>query len=263
MKKGIILAILQKYMGDKEKLDEVLGRAKEMGYEAVQYIIPDYVTPEEYKELLDKHGMKYLCCGAKFEAMDEDPQAILDAMELSDLFGTDYIDVNTMPSKYRETEEGFREYARRLNAIAEVTKKAGKKILYHPHALEYASFGDGEIGMDILIRETDPEGVNFILDTHWMSCGGVVLADWIRKVKGRMKIIHFKDYAIVPGVESCEQVDKRFAEVGQGNIDWPSVVAACKEIGVEYAVVEQDSCYDKEPYGCAKRSMEGMIKFGV
>ncbi len=76
MKKGIILAILQKYMGDKEKLDEVLGRAKEMGYEAVQYIIPDYVTPEEYKELLDKHGMKYLCCGAKFEAMDEDPQAI-------------------------------------------------------------------------------------------------------------------------------------------------------------------------------------------
>ena len=263
MKKGIILAILQKYMGDKEKLDEVLDRAKEMGYEAVQYIIPDYVTPEEYKELLDKHGMKYLCCGAKYEAMDEDPQAIRDAIELSDLFGTDYIDVNTMPSKYRETEEGFREYARRLNAIAEVTKKAGKKILYHPHALEYASFGDGKIGMDILIRETDPEGVNFILDTHWMACGGVVLADWIRKVKGRMKIIHFKDYAIVPGVESCEQVDKRFAEVGQGNIDWPSVVAACKEIGVEYAVVEQDSCYDKEPYGCAKRSMEGMIKFGV
>ncbi len=108
MKKGIILAILQKYMGDKEKLDEVLGRAKEMGYEAVQYIIPDYVTPEEYKELLDKHGMKYLCCGAKFEAMDEDPQAIREAIELSDLFETDYIDVNTMPLKYRETEEGFR-----------------------------------------------------------------------------------------------------------------------------------------------------------
>ena len=263
MKKGIILAILQKYMGDKEKLDEVLGRAKEMGYEAVQYIIPDYVTPEEYKELLDKHGMKYLCCGAKFEAMDEDPQATREAIELSDLFETDYIDVNTMPLKYRETEEGFREYARRLNAIAQVVKKSGKKILYHPHALEYASFGDGKIGMDILIQETDSEGVNFILDTHWMACGGVVLADWIRKVKGRMKIIHFKDYAIVPGVEGCEQVDKRFAEVGQGNIDWPSVVAACKEIGVEYAVVEQDSCYDKEPYGCAKRSMEGMIKFGV
>ena len=125
------------------------------------------------------------------------------------------------------------------------------------------SFGDGLIGLDILIRETDPEVVNFILDTHWMSCGGVVLADWIRKVEGRMKIIHFKDYAIEPGIESCEQVNKRFAEVGQGNIDWPSVVAACKETGVEYAVVEQDSCYDLEPYGCAQRSYDGMVKYGV
>ena len=51
MKKGIIIGILQKYLGDKEKLDEVLGRVKEMGYEAIQYIIPDYVTPEEYKAL--------------------------------------------------------------------------------------------------------------------------------------------------------------------------------------------------------------------
>ena len=108
MKKGIILAILQKYMGDKEKLDEVLGKAKEMGYEAVQYIIPDYVTPEEYKALLDKHGMKYLCCGASFEKMSEDPQAIQDAIKMSDLFETDYIDVNTMPVEYRSTKEGFR-----------------------------------------------------------------------------------------------------------------------------------------------------------
>ena len=31
MKKGIIIGILQKYLGDKEKLDEVIGRVKEMG----------------------------------------------------------------------------------------------------------------------------------------------------------------------------------------------------------------------------------------
>ena len=89
MKKGIIIGILQKYLGDKEKLDEVLGRVKEMGYEAIQYIIPDYVTPEEYKTLLDKHGLKYLCVGAKFQAMSENPQAIQDAIKLSDLFETD------------------------------------------------------------------------------------------------------------------------------------------------------------------------------
>ena len=53
-----------------------------MGYEAIQYIIPDYVTPEEYKTLLDKHGLKYLCVGAKFKAMSENPQAIQDAIKM-------------------------------------------------------------------------------------------------------------------------------------------------------------------------------------
>ena len=40
MKKGIIIGILQKYLGDKEKLDEVLGRVKEMGYEAIHISFP-------------------------------------------------------------------------------------------------------------------------------------------------------------------------------------------------------------------------------
>ena len=185
MKKGIIIGILQKYLGDKEKLDEVLGRVKEMGYEAIQYIIPDYVTPEEYKALLDKHGLKYLCVGAKFQAMSENPQAIQDAIKLSDLFETDYIDIDTLPVENRKSVEGYKEYAKKLNAVGAEVKKAGKKLLYHPHALEFASFGDGLIGLDILIRETDPEVINFILDTHWMSCGGVVLADWIRKAANR------------------------------------------------------------------------------
>lgn len=38
---------------------------------------------------------------------------------------------------------------------------------------------------------------------------GLIRARW----KAGMKIIHFKDYAIEPGIESCEQVNKRFAEV--------------------------------------------------
>ncbi len=57
---------------------------------------PDYVTPEEYKALLDKHGLKYLCVGAKFQAMSENPQAIQDAIKLSDLFETDYIDMDAL-----------------------------------------------------------------------------------------------------------------------------------------------------------------------
>ncbi len=57
-----------------------------------------------------------------------------------------------MPVENRKSVEGYKEYAKKLNAVGAEVKKAGKKLLYHPHALEFASFGDGRIGLDILIH---------------------------------------------------------------------------------------------------------------
>ena len=65
----------------------------------------------------------------------ENPQAIRDAIKLSDLFETDYIDIDTLPVENRKSVEGYKEYAKKLNAVGAEVKKAGKKLLYHPHAL--------------------------------------------------------------------------------------------------------------------------------
>lgn len=74
---------------------------------------------------MSKHGLKYLCVGAKFQAMSENPQAIQDAIKLSDLFETDYIDIDTLPVENRKSVEGYKEYAKKLNAVgAEVKKRA-------------------------------------------------------------------------------------------------------------------------------------------
>ena len=46
---------------------------------------------------------------------------------------------------------------------------------------------------------------------------------------------HFKDMRIVNN-------EQRFAECGTGNIDLGACYRACKEIGVKYIVIEQDTC---------------------
>jgi sugar phosphate isomerase/epimerase len=33
-----------------------------------------------------------------------------------------------------------------------------------------------------------------------------------------------------------------FAEIGEGNLNFKAIIAACREIGVEWYVVEQDVC---------------------
>jgi len=263
MKKGIVLFTLEKRLGDSEKMYEALKRVKEMGYEAIQYNTPKYMTKEEYKGMLDEFGFPCLCVGASYEEMLQGADAVQRAVELADFFETPYLDVKTLPEEFRTSADGFRRYAHNLNRIARALEGSGKTLLYHNHALEFLSLGGGRTGMDILVEETDERGVNFILDTHWLTAGGVIPADWIRKVKGRMKIVHFKDYAIVPAdANRAEALNKQFAEVGEGNIDWVKVVDACKETGVEYAVVEQDVCL-RDPFDCAQTSYDNMTKFGV
>ena len=59
-----------------------------------------------------------------------------------------------------------------------------------------------------------------------------------------------------------ENVVKDFAEVGQGNIDWPEVIAACQDVGVQYYIVEQDLC-PGDPLDSLKISFDKMLELGL
>ena len=85
---------------------------------------------------------------------------------------------------------------------------------------------------------------------------------WIKKLKGRVPIIHFKDFGIVEGAAKIEDVEKCFAEVGEGNINWPPIVEACRETGIEYVIVEQDICKGN-PFDSLRVSFGNLCKFGV
>jgi sugar phosphate isomerase/epimerase len=48
-----------------------------------------------------------------------------------------------------------------------------------------------------------------------------------------MSVCHFKDYKIVNN-------ERKFAEVGTGNLDLDECYRKCAETGVEYIIIEQD-----------------------
>lgn len=50
-----------------------------------------------------------------------------------------------------------------------------------------------------------------------------------------MQVVHLKDMAIV-------ERKTAFAEIGEGNMNYPDIIEACRETGVEWYVVEQDVC---------------------
>ena len=262
MKKGAQVFTVRDFMIDRGLVEYSLKRIKAMGYDSVQNGTPHFMTDAEMKSLLDDIGLVPCSSYGSFEAMNESPDAIKKAIATAKVYDTKYIGIGTLPNSQRESVDGYKQFAADLNKIGKELSKEGCGILYHNHALEFYSFGGGKHGMDILFDETDPSSVFFTLDTHWLAAAGVIPPDWIYKANGRMPVIHFKDYAIGGGAVEVEGVCKRFAEVGEGNLDWEKIVKACHDTGIEYAIVEQDICA-RNPFDSLELSYKNMVKLNV
>ena len=263
MKLGVQVFTVRDFFKDINECRESYKKIVDIGYTCVQTWPPPYLTAVELKEMLDEFGLVNCSSGGSFEQMKADEKAITNAIAGARIFDTPYIAIGTLPDEYRYTKDGLKQYASELNNIGKVLKKENCSLIYHHHALEFYSFGGGVNGMDILVNETDPESVLFTLDTHWLVSGGVNPVEWIYKLKGRVPIIHFKDYGIGSGAGTAiEGVDKTYAEVGEGNINWIPVIEACRETKVEFIIVEQDIC-QRNPFDSIRLSYDNLKKFNL
>jgi sugar phosphate isomerase/epimerase len=130
-------------------------------------------------------------------------------------------------------EKGWGTVAKRLDLIGARLKDAGFRFSYHNHAFEFAREA-GQPGLEILYAESDPTLVNSQLDTYWVAFGGGDPVTWIKKMKGRAPTVHLKDGKVGGS-------DPDFLEVGQGDLDWNGILAACDESNVEFGAIEQDT----------------------
>ena len=53
-----------------------------------------------------------------------------------------------------------------------------------------------------------------------------------------------------------------FAEVGEGNLNWTSILDACKEADVEWYIVEQDTC-QRDPFESLGISLRNLKEMGI
>ena len=241
-----------------ESLYETLKAIKAMGYNAVQLSGQSRDIPME--RIADMLAELQLDCGAthiSFQEMEEQTDAVIRRHKL---WKCAYPGVGSMPAEFAASAEGMREFARRANAVAEKLLDNGLHFIYHNHAFEFARF-EGRTGMDVLMDAFSP-AVQFELDVYWVQAGGGEPVEWVKKVGGRMDVVHFKEMAGQLPSEKDHSMTK-MAPVGEGNLNWPAIMAACEEIGVKYAFVEQDNAVDTDPLGCMKTSHDNLVRLGA
>ena len=130
--------------------------------------------------------------------------------------------------------------------------------------------------MDIIRENTKQLG--FELDIHWIYRGGLDPVAFINRCAGRIRLLHLKDYRVVPmtvpegaDLSTPEGMAKvyaqmsnivQFAEVGEGTLDIPACIQAGLNGGSEYFLVEQDMCYGRDPFESLKISHDNLVKMG-
>jgi sugar phosphate isomerase/epimerase len=54
--------------------------------------------------------------------------------------------------------------------------------------------------------------------------------------------------------------EQRMAEIGEGNLNWPAIFKAARAGGVEWVLVEQDTCYGRDPFESLEISYKNLKK---
>ena len=245
------LYTVRKFTQTPKDVAGTLKKVRTIGYRAVQVSAFGPIDPKDLKALLDDNGLVMCITHTSPERLWNDLPAVISEHHL---WKCPNVAIGSMPNEYREGEAGFRKFVNDANEIGRKLHEAGLTFSYHNHSFEFVRFGK-RTGLDLIYEESDPRYVQAELDTYWVQHGGGDVVQWIRKLKGRMPVVHFKDMVIRNG-------EQTMAEIGEGNLNWPAIVSACRETSVRWYAIEQDVC-PGDPFDSLAISFRNLKAMGL
>lgn len=114
------------------------------------------------------------------------------------------------------------------------------RICYHNHAFEFEPLGE-QTPFEVMIERFDPQLTAFEVDVFWVSITGNNPVEILKRLKGRVPMIHLKDLAKGAASRYNQNVAPgEFSEVGSGTVDFAAILRQAPDTGVKHYFVEQD-----------------------
>ena len=241
MKKPIVAAqlyTLRDFTANAEDLPKTFAKVKKIGYDYAQISgVRAEVSAADLRKVMVDAGVEPIGAHINLgEWRDNFKKAIDDCHA----WGIKYAAIPWMPwAELKDyTPADWKKLFREFDAIAKKALKEGVILQYHNHDFEFNQFfiKNGKGGKTILemmfetakVLQGEP-------DFGWVMRGGMDPVLWAERMKGRMDQVHLKDWGLIGG-EFC------FRAIGEGRINWPAVIKACKKGGTHTFIVEQDTC---------------------
>jgi len=207
-------------------LEGTLAELAEAGASEVELAGHYGRSPAELRAALD--GAELAACAAHVPIDDFEtrPEAVVDAARV---LGAGTVVVPSVPPP--ETAAEADAAVARIVAAWAVAREADLGFAYHNHDFELRALDDGsDLWSRLAVDEVPQEP-----DVGWLLVGGRDPAAAIRELAGRCPLVHAKDVR--------RRADGTWEDViaGDGEVDWPAIVAASEAAGATRIVVELDN----------------------
>ncbi len=230
---------------------DTLKKLRAIGYTAVEMAGYNELPPAYFKGIFDTLGMTVISSHLSKETVENNPHGIIEDCKM---FGSKYLAIPYLYGHFHPGGDRFGESVEFFNKTGKLFHENGIQLLFHNHDTEFSKKINGDYLLDIFYNSVDREYVKAEIDTCWASYKGVDVANYIKKFRNRLPVIHLKDYVVSDDVENGETIKRMHTcALGEGELDLVNIIKTSKSLGVEVYVIEQDEPYgDMDIFECLK-----------
>jgi sugar phosphate isomerase/epimerase len=194
-----------------------------LGYEGVELHDLHGHTPERVRAWLEENR---LAVAGWHVALGELEAGLEEVAARAETLGTSRLVVPWIEAP--ATVDAAEQEADRLERLAAAAADLGVSLCFHNHAAELRYLDDGRSFLDRLLQRT----IELELDLGWAWWAGVDPVELLEHTRGRVALVHVKDFR--------DRESPSFCPVGDGRVGYERIVPVLEHEGIAWLLVEQD-----------------------
>lgn len=215
-----------------------LALVRQWGFTEVETGPLNKMSADDTAAALKRAGLKAASTGASYEQCRDDLQLVI---RNARALGAGFVMVAWIPHKGRFGRAEAERAAEDFTRWGKTLRQSDVRFTYHVHGYEFQEGPDGTL-FDLIAKNTDASAVEFEMDVFWVARGGGDPVELFQKHPGRFVLTHLKD--IKKGTKLCDPTggapDETSVVLGEGMIDWPSVLKVANSQRVAYHFIEDE-----------------------
>lgn len=210
----------------------------------------------DWKGILDEAGLSVVSVHEDLGTIQREPENVIAEAKK---FVTDKVVITGMYRFDYSDKAAVLKLAKDLNEAGAKLKEGGIQLLYHNHNCEFRKVETGKTAYDLLIEETNPEYVNFELDSYWATEAGVSAIALMKQLGERMRLYHINDRGTrIVGPSMTPILKSDSMELGYGNMNLEELIEQALSVNVDAIILESHKNWaEKSPI----KSLQLSVKF--